>query len=99
MVEVFKTNVRDPDTANMLMDEIHKTFVDYKANFDLEDCDKILRVKFTTASMQSSTLIGLLKSFGYYGEVLPDDDQPVNLVLEDSDDINNQAETIIAKTP
>ena len=45
MVEVFKTNVKDPHHAAMLIDCIHKSFDGYNANFDLEDCDKILRVK------------------------------------------------------
>ncbi len=35
MVEVFKTNVADKDQANILVDQIHKNFTDYKANFDL----------------------------------------------------------------
>ena len=60
------------DHANMLIDRIHKTFADYKANFDLEDCDKILRVKCTTGIIQSSSLINLLKDFGFNAETLPD---------------------------
>ena len=44
MVEVFRTNVKQRDHANILISQIHKAFPDYKANFDLEDCDKILRV-------------------------------------------------------
>jgi uncharacterized protein YpbB len=70
MIEVFKTNVKDRDHANMLVDQIHKTFGDYKANFDLEDCDKILRVKCTTGSVQSISLINLLKGHGFMAEVL-----------------------------
>ena len=44
MVEVFKTNVHDVDQVNLLLNQIHNTFKGYKANFDLEDCDKILRI-------------------------------------------------------
>lgn len=80
MVEVFKTNVKDWDHANMLLDQIHKTFGDYKANFDLEDCDKILRVKCATGLIESSLLINLLKDFGFNAEVLPDDDQPIGQI-------------------
>jgi hypothetical protein len=71
MVEVFKTDVKDPDQANMLIDQIHKNFIDYKVNFDLEDCDKILRVKSEKDLIQSSPLIDLLNSFGFKAEVLP----------------------------
>lgn len=71
MIEVFKTNVKDRDHANMLVDQIHKTFGDYNANFDLEDCDKILRVKCATGSVQPSLLINLLEDHGFSAEVLP----------------------------
>jgi len=72
MIEVFKTDVKDRDQANLLIDRIHKIFADYKANFDLEDCDNILRVKCTTGIVQSSSLIHLLKGFGFNAEILPD---------------------------
>ena len=74
MVEVFKTNVSDPGQANMLLDQIHKSFTNYKANFDLEDCDKILRVQSTKGGyIPPSPLINLLKDFGFEAEVLPED--------------------------
>lgn len=73
MVEVFKTNVRDRNQADMLIDQIHRNCVDYKANFDLEDCDNILRVKSATGLIESSYLIDLLKNFGCDAEVLADD--------------------------
>lgn len=77
MVEVFKTNVKDPDHAKMLVGLIHTTFVDYSANFDLEDCDKILRVTSSRGFLEVSTLLRIVKSFGFEAEVLSDE-QPVN---------------------
>jgi hypothetical protein len=73
MVEVFKTNVADKDQANILVDQIHKNFTDYKANFDLDDCDKILRIKGVNELIESSLVIDLLKEFGFNAEVLPDE--------------------------
>jgi hypothetical protein len=73
MVEVFKTNVEDSGQAIMLIDQIHKSFRHYKANFDLEDCDKILRVKSLSGYIQPSSLINLLRGFGFEAEVLPED--------------------------
>lgn len=70
MIEVFKTNVTDRDVANMLLDQIHLTFIGYQANFDLEDCDKILRVCFESGIVQPSLIISLLKYFKYEAEVL-----------------------------
>ncbi len=74
MVEVFKTNVKDRDHANRLINEIHHAFIDYQANFDLEDCDRILRVKCATGEILSFLLIDLLKNAGCNAEVLPEDD-------------------------
>lgn len=73
MVEVFRTNVKDPVTADTLIGHIHTSFADYKANFDLEDCDNILRVQCMQGSIKTSLLIDLLKKFGCDVEVLPDE--------------------------
>jgi hypothetical protein len=75
MIEVFKTDVKHRHQANMLLDQIHSAFADYKANFDLDDCDNILRVKSNEPSIQSECLINILKDFGFHAEVLPDDCQ------------------------
>ncbi|MEO5893456.1 MAG: hypothetical protein ABIQ31_24600 [Ferruginibacter sp.] len=81
MIEVFKTNVRRRGHAKMLLEQIHRSFAHYKANFDLADCDKILRVKSSAGAIQSSCLVDLLKSFGFHAEVLPDVPQPFRLAL------------------
>ena len=81
MVEVFKTNVNERDHANMLINQIHKIFTDYKANFDLDDCDKILRVKSIKGVIEPSCLIDLLKKFGFHAEVLPDVPKPARIIV------------------
>ncbi|HZE83377.1 MAG TPA: hypothetical protein VE035_03665 [Puia sp.] len=73
MIEVFKTDVEDWRQAANLVDEIHSAFHNYTANFDLEDCDRILRVKCASGSVQPSFLIDLLKRSGFNAEVLPDE--------------------------
>ena len=73
MVEIFRTNVKDPDHAKMLVDQIHAMFRTYTANFDLEDCDKILRVVSSDRFIQTSLLMDLLNNHGFHAEVLPDD--------------------------
>jgi len=45
MVEVFKTNIQEICEAKILSKLIEREFRNYEANFDLEDCDKILRVQ------------------------------------------------------
>ncbi|MCF0057986.1 hypothetical protein [Dyadobacter sp. CY356] len=82
MIEVFKTNVTDHEVANMLLDQIHLTFIGYQANFDLEDCDKILRVCFDSGIIQPSLIIGLLKYFKYEAEILQENElSPIEEIL------------------
>lgn len=45
MVEVFKTNVNSHDHALEIVHALQKVLPFAKINFDLEDCDKILRVE------------------------------------------------------
>ena len=72
MVEVFKTNVKLRSQADMLLEEIHTSFKTYKANFDLEDCDNILRVMSNDERIEQAKLIKILNGFGFEAEVLPD---------------------------
>lgn len=69
-VEVFKTNVANTETAGMLIAHIHSTFSHFNANFDLHDCDNILRVT-SHSEIDPSLLIGLLATHGFQAEVLP----------------------------
>ena len=73
MIEVFKTNVIERHDAKMLIDQICKTFADYHAGFDLEDCDKILRVRSTVSQVQPVLLVNLLKTSGFHAEILSDE--------------------------
>ena len=72
MIEVFKTDVQEREQANMLIGLIHKNFEEYRANFDLDDCDNILRVKSRSGNVQTGCLVDLLHSLGFSAEVLPD---------------------------
>ena len=75
-VEVFKTNVADPELAKWLADQIERNFTNCKVNFDLDDCDRILRVVFE-GRIQFNLLIDLLKNVGCQAEVLPDTTQSI----------------------
>lgn len=44
MIYVFKTSVRNKNQVKKLKPDISKILPDEKWNFDLEDCDKILRI-------------------------------------------------------
>ena len=45
MIEVFKTNVEETTQASRIIDLLLEHFPGNKINFDLHDCDKILRVE------------------------------------------------------
>ncbi len=72
MVEVFKTNVTESFHAEILLRLIHTSFKDCCASFDLEDCDKILRIECSN-TFKSDHLIGLLKDMGFKIEILSDE--------------------------
>jgi hypothetical protein len=73
MIEVFKTDVNNQDHARMLVDRIHKAFKHCRANFDLQDCDKILRVNGVKGEEDVWLIVALVRSFGWHIEVLNDD--------------------------
>ncbi len=77
MVEVFRTNVTDPHNAKMLVERIHQNFEGYKANFDLWDCDNILRVKSTNGNMAAALIISIVNDGGFIAEILPDESPSV----------------------
>ena len=77
MIEVFKTNVEDSCHADLLIEQIHKKFNRYIVNFDLEDCDKILRVACKTGNIEPAGLINFLNEFGYDAEILDDEIIPI----------------------
>jgi len=68
MVEVFKTNVAEFAQSKFLIDQLYHHFPESKINFDLDDCDKILRVEAN--NVLSNTVIELLRQNGYFAEVL-----------------------------
>lgn len=51
VVEVFKTNVTD-DQAAPALDHLKALMPAAKINFDLEDCDRILRVEAAAVCIQ-----------------------------------------------
>lgn len=76
MIEVFKTNILDRHEANLLLSAIHESFGSYMANFDLEDCDHILRVKSENGSIDSWQLVEFLKKMDCQAEVLGEEPGP-----------------------
>lgn len=69
MVEVFKTNVTSNHQAKQLVSLLEDSFVGYRVNFDLDDCDRILRVE-GSLNVEPQPVITLLSQLGVRAEVL-----------------------------
>jgi hypothetical protein len=63
MIEVFKTNVQKEKDTNYIIAIFKRHFPLYKVNFDLEDCDKILRVE--AAQLEPKNIIDYLNCLGF----------------------------------
>lgn len=68
VVEVFKTNVNNALQAGQLVALLQQDLPECKINFDLEDCDRILRVEGYTVEVIPILL--LLKKAGVSCAVL-----------------------------
>lgn len=68
MVEVFKTNVYEEDRSRILLQKLFEYFPNNKINFDLEDCDKILRVE--GKNILSEKIMEILNEEGHFCEIL-----------------------------
>ncbi len=63
IVEIFKTNVQKESERDYVIAIIQTQFPDYKINFDLEDCDKILRVE--GMDLQCDNIMDYMHCLGY----------------------------------
>lgn len=68
MVEIFKTNITDGLQAGFILQLLKEQWPQYKANFDLEDCDRILRIE--SDSVENEKILSLMNLQGYLCEVL-----------------------------
>ena len=68
MVEVFKTNVQKKTQSKILLSILSEAFPSFKINFDLSDCDKVLRVEGD--KLEALPIMILVKEYGFKCEVL-----------------------------
>jgi hypothetical protein len=68
MIEVFKTNVEEACHAKNVVALLLQHFPDSKINFDLHDCDKILRVE--GENFAAEKIITLVTGSGFACDVL-----------------------------
>ena len=68
MVEVFKTNVQKKAQSKILLCVLSEAFPSFKINFDLSDCDKVLRVEGD--NLEALRIMILIKEYGFACEIL-----------------------------
>lgn len=73
MVEVFKTSVRSNADAAWVLAQLEAAFPEHEINFDLEDCDHILRLETNALRVDITSVLELVKNQGFDIEVLPDE--------------------------
>ena len=63
IIEVFRTNVACDSQAHWLLAQLRQTPNLRRITFDLEDCDKVLRIEGT--NVEPDNIIGLLSAAGF----------------------------------
>lgn len=64
IVQVFKTNVTDVKASQLLVKQLLNVIPESRVSFDLEDCDRVLRIK--AKAIMSQNVIEILNANGYY---------------------------------
>ena len=70
-IEVFCTNVETPVQATGIINAIRSGVNDVAVNFDLDDCDKILRVVGNN-DVDCDLIVAIVAKHGFTCEVLSD---------------------------
>lgn len=65
-VEIFKTNINNKRNALHALQNLSLALPEYDFNFDLDDCDKVLRV--AGHSIDIGTVLNSMKRLGYQCE-------------------------------
>lgn len=63
MIAVFKTGVRTRGDADYLIKIMENQYPGYEINFDLEDCDHVLRIK--GQEIKNKDVIALFRKEGF----------------------------------
>lgn len=70
-IGVYKTTVENRSNAKSIVKSIREQFPDCDVSFDLEDCDKVLRVESWNGFVNEAKIQTILQSRGFRMEKLP----------------------------
>lgn len=72
-LEIFRTTVHCPQAAAALLGQLSAVLPGpARISFDLDDCDRVLRVHTPGQPLDVARVVGLLRESGYLCEPLPD---------------------------
>ena len=70
IVQVFKTDVQDQLAARRIILFLQQSFSHCRINFDLDDCDRILRIESLHGSVEEAEIQLLIARCGHRCEPL-----------------------------
>ncbi len=70
-ISVFKTDVADRPTADAIIEAIRERLPGSTPSFDLDDCDRVLRVESRNSGISKPEIERILHTYGHELEVLP----------------------------
>ncbi|UXX78657.1 hypothetical protein N7E81_14950 [Reichenbachiella carrageenanivorans] len=69
-IEVFRTNITNEQMANEVLERLAAIWPALKINFDLDDCDNILRVESLQGGIEVLEITQVVESFHHIIEIL-----------------------------
>ncbi len=73
MIEVYKTNILKKKQAKEIKKQIKNKFPNYCVDFDLEDCDHILRIETFNETLDNDAIINSVQKQDFDIEILTDE--------------------------
>lgn len=70
MIEVYKTNVKNRNASKAVIKALYQHLGYETIWFDLQDCDKVLRIEAT--SINNANVMEVLRKLGFQCELLLD---------------------------
>jgi hypothetical protein len=71
-IEIFKTNISDRRHAAVVIQALQRACPGHTVNVDLEDCDKILRIKSFHPFLNMEAIFATLATLNIKAEILED---------------------------
>jgi hypothetical protein len=72
MIEIFKTNVANKRLANRVLKSLHANMPACSFNFDLDDCDRILRAQCLVSKFEAGKIIMIAEEYAIEISLLED---------------------------